>query len=218
MSLTLVVVLAITLGFPVLAIIALASTGAFSPDLLSTFLVGGVVVAFVVGAIFEIRRMADLDRHDAPEEAEQPVREAPPEKPVQEAPLGARVYEAAPLPVASGADETRHRAEPLPDQEMSTETPRGSAATAEPVTVEPVEQASSGPIVAESLPEAKAGTPPGASVLVTEAPPADRVKRKGGKRAPVAQETDPNGATPDQPMPVAKSKRKGSQPKRPGRT
>jgi hypothetical protein len=43
--------------------IALSASGAFSPDILSSFLVGGVVVTFVVLALFEIRRLIEHDTH-----------------------------------------------------------------------------------------------------------------------------------------------------------
>jgi hypothetical protein len=56
-------VISLILGLPILAMVAVASVGGFDPKLLTTFLVGGVVMVFVVGAIFEIKRLLDSDDH-----------------------------------------------------------------------------------------------------------------------------------------------------------
>jgi hypothetical protein len=61
-----VAAIVIALGFPVLAIIALVLfTPGVSPDILAKGIGGTVVLAFVVAAIFEIKRLADQpsDRH-----------------------------------------------------------------------------------------------------------------------------------------------------------
>jgi hypothetical protein len=63
MTRSLAAVIAITLGLPILAMIAVTATGSMSPDLLMTLLIGGAVMIFIVGAIFEIKRLADLDDH-----------------------------------------------------------------------------------------------------------------------------------------------------------
>jgi hypothetical protein len=78
MSRSVAAVIAITLGFPILAMIALAANGGFNPELLMTFLVGGAVTVFVVGAIFEIKRLADLDHRETATGSElQPPAETP---------------------------------------------------------------------------------------------------------------------------------------------
>jgi hypothetical protein len=61
MSPILIVLIAITLGLLVLAMIALAMSGAFDPGLLMTFTTGAVLFGFVTGAVIEIRRVAGLD-------------------------------------------------------------------------------------------------------------------------------------------------------------
>jgi hypothetical protein len=54
-------VIAITLGLPVLAMIALTATGGVKPDFLLTLLLGGVLMGFLVAGIFEIRRLIEVD-------------------------------------------------------------------------------------------------------------------------------------------------------------
>ena len=87
MSRTLAAVLGITLGLPVLTMIAITATGSVKADLLMTFLTGGVLMAFAVAAIFEIRRLADLDSHE-PSEAEPALPAGPP--------TGAQAYDTEP--------------------------------------------------------------------------------------------------------------------------
>ena len=89
MSRTLAAVLGITLGLPVLAMIAITATGSVKADLLMTFLTGGVLMAFAVGAVFEIRRLADLDLHK-PSEPEPAVPAG--------LPTGAQAYDSEPAP------------------------------------------------------------------------------------------------------------------------
>ena len=89
MSRTLAAVLGITLGLPVLAMIAITATGSVKADLLMTFLTGGVLMAFAVAAIFEIRRLADVDSHE-PAEAEPALPAGPP--------TGAQAYDSEPAP------------------------------------------------------------------------------------------------------------------------
>jgi hypothetical protein len=91
MSRTLALLIAITLGFPVLAMVAIAATGGIKADFLLSFLTAAVLMAFAVGAIFEIRRIADLDHHASPEPDAVPA--GPPQ--------GAQAYEAAPTPERS---------------------------------------------------------------------------------------------------------------------
>ena len=54
-------VIAITLGLPVLAMIALTATGGVKAGLLLTLLLGGVLMGFLVAGIFEIRRLIEVD-------------------------------------------------------------------------------------------------------------------------------------------------------------
>jgi len=61
MSRSLAAVILLVLGLPVLTLIAVAATGGVSADLLRTLLVGAAVTAFIVPAIFEIRRLAHLE-------------------------------------------------------------------------------------------------------------------------------------------------------------
>jgi len=63
MSRSVAAVFGLTLGFPILAMIAITATGGVKPDWLIMLLVGSVVIAFVVVAIFEIKRLVDLDSH-----------------------------------------------------------------------------------------------------------------------------------------------------------
>jgi hypothetical protein len=87
MSRSVAAVIAITLGFPILAMIALAANGGFNPDLLMTFLVGGAVTVFVVGAIFEIKRLADLDHRETASGSElRPPAETPRQASTAESP------------------------------------------------------------------------------------------------------------------------------------
>ena len=67
MSRTAAIVITMVLGLPILAMVAIASAGGFSPSLLTTFLVGGVVMTFLVGAVFEIKRLLDGEGHYASE-------------------------------------------------------------------------------------------------------------------------------------------------------
>jgi hypothetical protein len=89
MSRTLAAVLGITLGLPVLAMIAITATGSVKADFLMSFLTGGVLMAFAVAAIFEIRRLADVDSHE-PAEAEPALPAGPP--------TGAQAYDSEPAP------------------------------------------------------------------------------------------------------------------------
>jgi hypothetical protein len=117
MSRSLTAVIGITLGLPILAMIAVSVSSGLNPDLLMRFLIGAVVATFVVCAIFEIKRMADLDRH---RDTEQPnvlpdEAHAAPEAYEAEPPLPAvSTLETSPavvLPEASATDvEEVHRA------------------------------------------------------------------------------------------------------------
>ena len=70
MSRTLIALIGITLGLPILAMIAISISSGLNPEFLMTFLIGGVVTTFVVGAVFEIKRMSDLDTGHSPERHE----------------------------------------------------------------------------------------------------------------------------------------------------
>ena len=58
-------VIVLALGFPMLAMVLLSATGAFSPDLLSTLFIGGAVFTFAILAVFEIMRLVEMDGHPA---------------------------------------------------------------------------------------------------------------------------------------------------------
>ena len=70
MSRSLAAVIGVSLGFPILAMIAISVASGLNPDFLMRFLIGGVVTAFVIGALFEIKRLADADSKHLPERHE----------------------------------------------------------------------------------------------------------------------------------------------------
>ncbi|HEY8383975.1 MAG TPA: hypothetical protein VIL09_17690 [Microvirga sp.] len=120
MSRSLALILAITLGLPVLSIVVLAEVAGVHTDLLRAFLSGGVVFAFVTAAIFEVRRLAGLDAPLAAEHAPAPVGTA--QEPIIVAPPAADT--AMPIVVDT------------PVQGPAVETPPvPAAAPAEPIVV-----------------------------------------------------------------------------------
>jgi hypothetical protein len=136
MSRTLAAVLGITLGLPVLAMIAITATGSVKADFLMSFLTGGVLMAFAVAAIFEIRRLADVDSHE-PAEAEPALPAGPP--------TGAQAYDSEPAPSPGReirVSETAAEAAPIvvPQRrasESETETRVETAAASALPAVEP---------------------------------------------------------------------------------
>jgi len=63
MSRSVAALIGITLGLPILAMIAITAASGVKSDILMILLAGGVVTAFLVAAIFEIKRLSDLDSH-----------------------------------------------------------------------------------------------------------------------------------------------------------
>jgi hypothetical protein len=61
MSRTFIVLLVITLGFPVLAFVAAALAAGTNPDLISAGVTFFVVLTAVTAMVFEIKRLADRD-------------------------------------------------------------------------------------------------------------------------------------------------------------
>jgi hypothetical protein len=176
MSRSLATVIAITLGFPILAFIAITQTGGVNPGLLMMFLVGGVVTTFSVGAIFEIKRLVDLDRH---EHAEQP--NSDPAEPLPE-----RIaYEAAPPPPEAVSEVPGGTDHIIVPEVASTRVEVVERAEAEPIVVEPVAETIAAPVAARTKPRAgqgrRASAPPDAPT--PEVPPAAaKSKRKTGPR------------------------------------
>jgi hypothetical protein len=66
MDRTVMAVLALVLGTPVLAALALVAQGSVEPEIIYTSLMFGVPMVFAVGVLFEIRRIAGVD--DKPSE------------------------------------------------------------------------------------------------------------------------------------------------------
>ena len=122
MSRPVAAVIAIALGLPVLAMIALANIGAFNPELLMTFLVGGAVMIFIVGAIFEIKRIADLDGQGHSHQGDTVLREALSEP---------KVYQAAP-PIVSNEEVSSSRSQPAGLHALQEATSASDAIIVEP--------------------------------------------------------------------------------------
>src|SRR5215212_10393639 len=70
MSRSVAAVFGFSLGFPVLAMIAITATGGIKPDWLVMFLIGAIIMALVVAAIFEVKRLVDLASHRDSEQPE----------------------------------------------------------------------------------------------------------------------------------------------------
>src|SRR3954452_4150735 len=137
MSRTAASVISLVLGFPILAMVAVATVGGYNPKLLTTFLVGGVVMAFVVGAIFEIKRLLDWEDHAG--SATTGSHAKPLEITVSDAPVDAPV---AQEPVAPPAPERESRVE------TASSVPADAAIAPEPI-VEPLPAAEPTPIKAK---------------------------------------------------------------------
>jgi hypothetical protein len=174
MSRPVAAVIGIALGLPVLAMIALASIGAFHPGLLMTFLVGGAVMTFVVGAIFEIKRIADLDGRDHSHQAEILLAEALSEP---------KVYEAA-APVA-----VREEANPSPPQSAGLQTLQQAASAPDAIVVEAqTEEAAAETVTSKAGPKkrsSKVSSQPAVPLRPEEvAPLATKNRRKSAQRKP----------------------------------
>jgi hypothetical protein len=175
MSRSLAAVIAITLGLPILAFIAVTETGGVHPGLLLMFLIGGVVTTFAVGAIFEIKRLVDLDHHEHVEQLQTADAEPLPERRADEAaPLSLEAISAVP----DGSDRI------IVPEDASTSVGVVARAEAEPIVVEPVAETIAAP-VARTKPRAgqgrRASAPPDGPA--SEVPPAAaKSKRKSGQR------------------------------------
>jgi hypothetical protein len=176
MSRSLAAVIAITLGFPILAFIAITETGGVDPGLLLMFLIGGVVTAFAVGAIFEIKRLVDLDGHEHAEQPQTALAEPLPEP---------RAYEAAPLSFEAISEVPDRTDRILVPEDASTRVEVVARAEVEPIVVEPVAETIAAPVAARTKPRAgqarRASAPPeGPATEVS--PAAAKSKRKSGQR------------------------------------
>jgi hypothetical protein len=209
MSRSVAAVIAITLGFPILAMIALAANGGFNPELLMTFLVGGAVTVFVVGAIFEIKRLADLDHRETATgsqppaetsrqasiaESPKPQVEATPDSrnrtvrsdPVQPANLAKpRVYEAPALARVAPDGSTKNDEVLVAAQPVSESTTADEVAS-QPIMVTPQQESGRSKPAAKAKPATRKRKD---SVSPSEAPPpkkpnAVKGSRKGEQRKP----------------------------------
>jgi hypothetical protein len=192
MSRTAACVISLVLGLPILAMVAVAAAGGFDPRLLTTFLVVGVVMAFVVGAIFEIKRLLDSEERDT-----------------SEAPAGhgrPHTISVVDAPVASATEAaaTSARENAFADQPA----PAAIAAPAEPIIVEPVP-----PIEAAKVEAAPIEASPIEAPQIEAAPVP--VEAKTPAKAGRAKRVSVSNAAPEQGVAAAKPKRKGSRSKQP---
>ena len=176
MSRTLAAVIGITLGLPILAFIAITATGGVDSGLLLMFLIGGVVTAFAVGAIFEIKRLVDLDHREHGEQLQTAPAEPLPEP---------RADEAAPPPLEAVSAVPDKSDRILVPEDASTHVEVVARAEAEPIVVEPVAETIDAPVAARTKPRAGQGrrtsAPPEGPA--SEVPPAAaKSKRKSGQR------------------------------------
>jgi hypothetical protein len=124
MSRTLAAVIGITLGLPLLAMIAISVSSGLNPDFLLTFVIGAVVTTFVVCAVFEIKRMADLDSDHGPDRHEALSGET----------LAPEVHDATPPPLAVASAAEHATAVLVPEVSLN----RIEQARAETIVVEPM--------------------------------------------------------------------------------
>jgi hypothetical protein len=176
MSRSLAAVIAITLGFPLLAFVAITSSGGVNPGLLLMFLIGGVVTTFSVGAIFEIKRLVDLDRHDHAEQPNPGLAEPLPEPSASGA---APLSPAAVSEIPVGTDRI------LVPEDASPGVEAVARAAAEPIVVEPVAETITAPVAAGTKPRSgqrrRASAPPDEPTSEVP-PPAAKSKRKSASR------------------------------------
>src|SRR5919199_4073540 len=128
-------VFGLALGFPILAMIAITATGGIKPDWLVMFLVSGVIMSVIVAAVFEIKRLADLDRNhhsEQPESARGEVLAAP------------QVIEITPPPLAVTSAADTSAAIPIPELPASA-AENAPSAMPEPIVVAPVTEITAAP-------------------------------------------------------------------------
>jgi hypothetical protein len=175
MSRTLAAVIGLTLGAPIAAMIAISVASGVDPEFLMSLLVGGVVTAFIVCAIFEIKRLADPDSdRNAPERHTVIADDA----------LAPVANENVPLPlVLAAADISSQIVVPASAQNASEQR---EPTVSEPTVVEPTAKIAVAPKTksrAKPRPS-KPSTAPDASA--SEAGPvAAKGKRKPTQRKPV---------------------------------
>lgn len=185
MSRTAATVISLVLGLPILAMVAVAAAGGFDPRLLTTFLVGGVVMMFVVGAIFEIKRLLDTDERET---AQTPADHG-----------GAHAISVVDAPAAPAPEVESASVRENLVAEQAVQAPEAIAASPEPIVVEPV-------------PHNEAAKVESAEAAPVEIPPIEpKTPAKSGR----AKRVSVSNATPEQSVAVAKPKRKGSRSKQP---
>jgi hypothetical protein len=233
-------VIVLALGFPMLAMVLLSASGAFSPDLLSTLLIGGVVFTFAILAVFEIMRLVELDGHPAGHAVghagaaagshhhgvsdaakAEPARDPVAEKAVEPHPVAA-----APAPVASRTPPEIGGPETAPGPVAAAPARPAAPEVAQPIRVE-----ASAPAPAIVVPEEvsirTAEPPPGPP----EAPPAEtaqptatrkagtkgppKSQAKSGPKASVAKEAVPTGTAVPAKEAVRASAKSGTKAKSP---
>jgi hypothetical protein len=194
-----------SLAFPVLAMIALAANGAFSPDFLSTFLVGGVVTTFVVLALFEIRRLVEQDSLHANHAHE--VAAAAPEAEFHGA---GQVRRPGISAAVQGTEAIRVPEAPPTAGGVAEET------SAEPIVVEP-DPTAEVPVTAVAEPETASGSAADAVLAVDDTGPvALRRGENGGSLAGDMAASRPSVPRAVAPV-VATGKQKGGRTKRPAK-
>jgi hypothetical protein len=174
MSRSVAAVFSLTLGFPVLAMFAITATGGIKPDWLIMFLIGAIITALVVAAIFEVKRLVDLDSH---RDSKQP--ESVPGE-VLAAPHMAEIT-SPPLAVTSAADTGAATCIPELPASAAENAPR---AMPEPIEVAPVTEIAVAP-KARSRSKSGQRKPTAALVLDSpssiDAPVPAKGKRKSGQ-------------------------------------
>ena len=175
MSRTAAIVITMVLGLPILAMVAIAAVGGFNPSLLTTFLVGGVVMIFVVGAIFEIKRLLDGDGHLGSE---------PPHSGPTKA-LGITVVDTPAQPEAKTVEPARANAAVLEERGADAQIAEPQIARAtepEPIIVEHVREAEPVAIEPKGVKKTRAKRADADPIEPgPAAPAAPKSKRKGGR-------------------------------------
>jgi hypothetical protein len=187
-----------SLAFPVLAMIALAASGAFNPDFLSTFLVGGIVTTFVVLALFEIRRLVEQDSQHA-NQSHAIIAAAPPQSEFRDA---VQARDPVISEAIQGAEEIRVWEAP------PTMIDGGEETSAEPILVEPAPRAEV-VVTAVAEPEAASGVAD-KELLAVDSTESAAPQRAENGRSLARGKAASQSSRPQQVAPiVAKGKRKG---------
>jgi hypothetical protein len=184
MSRTAAIVITMVLGLPILAMVAIAAVGGFDPSLLTTLLVGGVVMTFVVGAIFEIKRLLDGEGHHGSE----------PSHSAQSKALGITVVDAPARPEAATVPPGRSTATAPVDH--STETRIADAQIVEPQIARSPEPE---PIIVEHVREAESSAVEPKSVKKARTKRVDATPTEPGPAEPGAPKARRKGTRTKQP-------------------